>query len=166
MPMKTLSSKPKMGPFLPAAHLVGGKPLRRGLVIKASASSFPALVGGDSVGLLERCFVAPPALGGSDSASVSSAVSVGPVMKGQYGSLGSVTLEKGKLDMSQKQSKGTAIGGGGGDIRRKINRGGGDGGDNDYFDDFDDGDEGDEGGLFRRRKFLEEVGLLMHILNH
>lgn len=105
MPMKTLSSKPKMGPFLPAAHPVGGKPLRRGLVIKASASSFPALVEGDAVGLLERCFVAPPALGGSDSASVSSAVSVSPVMKGQYGSLGSVTLEKGKLDMSQKQSK-------------------------------------------------------------
>lgn len=56
-----------------------------------------------------------------------------------------------------------AVGGGGGDIGKKINHGGGDGGDDggdddDYFDDWDDGDEGDEGGLFRRRKFLEEVG--------
>lgn len=56
----------------------------------------------------------------------------------------------------------TAIGGGGGDIGKKINHGGGDGGDDDgddddYYDEFDDGDEGDEGGLFRRRKFLEEV---------
>ncbi|PKI74832.1 hypothetical protein CRG98_004604 [Punica granatum] len=55
-----------------------------------------------------------------------------------------------------------ATGGGGGDIGKKINYGGGDGGDDDgddddYFDDFDDGDEGDEGGLFRRRKFLEEL---------
>ena len=46
------------------------------------------------------------------------------------------------------------IGGGGGDIGKKINHGGGDGGDDDgddddYFDDFDDGDEGDEGGLNR-----------------
>ena len=42
-------------------------------------------------------------------------------------------------------------GGGGGDIGKKINHGGGDGGDDDgddddYFDDFDDGDEGDETG--------------------
>lgn len=29
----------------------------------------------------------------------------GPVMKGQYGAFGAVTLEKGKLDMTQKQSK-------------------------------------------------------------
>ena len=63
----------------------------------------------------------------------------------------------------------TAIGGGGGDIGKKINHGGGDGGDDDgddddYFDDFDDGDEGDEGGLFRRRKFLEEVKILLYAL--
>lgn len=56
----------------------------------------------------------------------------------------------------------TAIGGGGGDIGKRINHGGGDGGDDDgddddYFDNFDDGDEGDEGGLFRRRRLLEEV---------
>lgn len=57
-----------------------------------------------------------------------------------------------------------ATGGGGGDIGKKINHGGGDGGDDDgddddYFDDFDDGDEGDEGGLFRRRILLQEVNL-------
>lgn len=61
----------------------------------------------------------------------------------------------------------TAIGGGGGDIGKRINNGGGDGGDDDgddddYFDDFDDGDEGDEGGLFRRRMFLEEVGNILY----
>ena len=52
----------------------------------------------------------------------------------------------------------TAIGGGGGDIGKKINHGGGDvdGDEDDYFVDFDDGDEGDGGGLCRRQKFLEE----------
>lgn len=102
MPIKTLASKPKVGPFLPVVHPVADKMCRRGLVLRASASSSSAQVGGDSVGLLERCFVAPPTPGGSDSAS---AVMVAPVMKGQYGALGSVTLEKGKLDMSQKQSQ-------------------------------------------------------------
>ena len=58
-----------------------------------------------------------------------------------------------------------ATGGGGGDIGKKINHGGGDGGDDDgdddsYFDDFDDGDEGDEGGLFRRRIVFQEVKAL------
>lgn len=55
-----------------------------------------------------------------------------------------------------------AIGGGGGNIGKSINFGGGDGGDDDgddddYFDEFDDGDEGDDGGLFRRRIILPEV---------
>uniref|UniRef100_A0A7N2R425 Uncharacterized protein n=1 Tax=Quercus lobata TaxID=97700 RepID=A0A7N2R425_QUELO len=55
----------------------------------------------------------------------------------------------------------TAIGGGVGDIGKKINHGGGDGGeddgdDDDYFDDFVDGDEGDEGGLFRRHAVLNK----------
>lgn len=86
-------------------------------------------------------------------------------MKGQYGSLGSVTLEKSKLDLSQKQMKSSpelAVGGGGGDIGKKNFHGGGDGGDDggdddDYFDDFDEGDEGDEDGLFRRRLVLQEL---------
>ncbi|CAK7357028.1 unnamed protein product [Dovyalis caffra] len=126
--------------------------------IKCASSSFssscPAIDGGgDSVAMLERCFLASPK------------GDFGPLMKGKFGSLGAVTLEKGKLDMSQKQSQSTpevAVGGGGGDIGKHINHGGGDGGDDDgddddYFDDFDDGDEGDEGGLFRRRMFLEEL---------
>ncbi|KAG7976270.1 hypothetical protein I3843_06G141000 [Carya illinoinensis] len=146
----------KMSPFSPVAHPVAGKLSRRGLVVKGSASSSLAFLEGDSFGLLERCFAAPLAF---------SKVMASPVMKGQYGSLGSVTLEKGKLDLSKKQSQSspeTAIGGGGGDIGKKINHGGGDGGDDDgddddYFDDFDDGDEGDEGGLFRRRRLLEEL---------
>ena len=64
-----------------------------------------------------------------------------------------VELERSKLDLLQKQSRlspETAIGGGGGDINKKINIGGDDGGD-------DDGDEGDEGGLFRRRLVLKEL---------
>ena len=62
----------------------------------------------------------------------------------------------------------TAIGGGGGDIGKKINHGGGDvDGDedeDDYFGDFDDDDEGDGKGLFRRQKFLEEVIILKYAL--
>lgn len=126
--------------------------------MRASSS---ALVDGDSVALLERCFLADSASVPSSSASAMPL----PVMKGKYGSFGAVTLEKSKLDLSQKQSRlspETAIGGGGGDIGKRINNGGGDGGDDDgddddYFDDFDDGDEGDEGGLFRRRLVLEEL---------
>lgn len=54
-----------------------------------------------------------------------------------------------------------STGGGGGDIGKKINHGGGDGGDDggdddSYFNEFDDGDEGDDG-LFRRRLILQEV---------
>lgn len=86
----------KMSPFSPVAHPVAGKLSRRGLVVKGSASSSLAFLEGDSFGLLERCFAAPLAF---------SKVMASPVMKGQYGSLGSVTLEKGKLDLSKKQSQ-------------------------------------------------------------
>lgn len=114
--------------------------------------------GNESVRFLERCFQA--------ACSSSSSGDVGPVMKGKYGALGSVTLEKSKLDLSSpqksKSSPELSTGGGGGDIGKRISHGGGDGGDDDgddddYFDDFDDGDEGEEGGLFRRRMFLEEL---------
>ncbi|KAL2968804.1 hypothetical protein AAZX31_15G045500 [Glycine max] len=109
----------------------------------------------DSTVHLERCFNAP----------VSSHLPSISMKGGQYGAFGAVTLEKSKLDLSQKQTSFSPeldIGGGGGDIGKKINHGGGDGGDDDgddddYFDDFDDGDEGDEGGLFRRRILFEET---------
>lgn len=86
-------------------------------------------------------------------------------MKGKYGALGAVTLEKSKLDMSQKQTKSSpelSTGGGGGGIGKINKHGGGDGGDDDgddddYFDDFDDGDEGGDDGLFRRRIVLQEL---------
>ncbi|PON73661.1 Protein RETICULATA-related [Parasponia andersonii] len=164
MPMNAqVPAKPKALTSLPVPKLLGGtqqmaipitQKLRRGLAVKASCSSSSAVE--DSMALLERCFAAAP----------DSAPSLGPVMKDKYGALGAVTLEKGKLDLSQKQSRSspeTAIGGGGGDIGKKISHGGGDGGDDDggddddYFDEFDDGDEGDDGGLFRRRMFLEEL---------
>ncbi|XP_043706356.1 protein RETICULATA-RELATED 1, chloroplastic-like [Telopea speciosissima] len=130
----------------------------------------PALVDGDFAVHLERCFRLSPAesnsgFPSSSTSSSSLSVMIAPVMKTQYGALGTVTLEKSKLDLSQKQSKSspeTAIGGGGGGIGKKINFGGGDGGDDggdddDYMGDFDDGDEGDEGGLFRMRSVFEEL---------
>lgn len=92
-------------------------------------------------------------------------VSMGPVMKKGYSSLGGVTLEKAKLDLSQTSktfTPQTADGDGGGDIGKKNSHGGGDGGDDggdddDYFGDFDEGDDGDEGGFFRRRTVFQEV---------
>nr|XP_019708176.1 protein RETICULATA-RELATED 1, chloroplastic [Elaeis guineensis] len=118
---------------------------------------------------LERCFAAspdsdPPSCSSSSSSLLVSGV-MAPVMKGQYGAFGAVTLEKSKLDLSQKTTQSsaeTATGGGGGDIGKKNFHGGGDGGDDggdddDYFDDFDEDDEGDEGGLFRRRLVLQEL---------
>ncbi|KGN47925.1 protein RETICULATA-RELATED 1, chloroplastic [Cucumis sativus] len=157
--------------WLPAVVKLGPSYRNRAvLVVKAFTASPPSSSSsgvsyGDSISFLERCFETsfPPA--GVDPSLAVSSSSFGPVMKGKYGAFGAVTLEKSKLDLSQKQSKSSpelAIGGGGGDIGKKINHGGGDGGDDDgddddYYDEFDDGDEGDEGGLFRRRKFLEEL---------
>ncbi|KAB5574389.1 hypothetical protein DKX38_001583 [Salix brachista] len=66
------------------------------------SSSCPTIDGGgDSVAGLERFFLAPsaPALNSSPKGDF------GPVMKGKFGSLGSVTLEKSKLDLTQKQSQ-------------------------------------------------------------
>ncbi|KAF2319756.1 hypothetical protein GH714_018562 [Hevea brasiliensis] len=167
---KTLPLKPSLPPIpqlcprqqLPVVQPVTCK-LRRNLVIKCSSPSI--IDGGESVAALERCFLAPDAAPVDLGSASSSRGEFGPVMKGKYGAFGAVTLEKGKLDLSQKESKispEVALGGGGGDIGKKINHGGGDGGDDDgddddYFDDFDDDDEGDDGGLFRRRKFLEEL---------
>lgn len=123
----------------------------------------PPMADGDTIAHLERCFMESPSA--TDLPSSSSSREFGPVMKGQYGAFGAVTLEKSKLDMSQKQTKSSpelAIGGGSGNNGKKINNGGGDGGDDggdddDYFDDFDDGDEGVEGGLFRRRMLFQEL---------
>ncbi|CAN6862447.1 unnamed protein product [Brassica oleracea] len=161
-------------PCLPIPRSTAALPckLRRVSFVRASSSSLIESVG-DSVSGLERCFQLPFS---GDSSPSSSSISISassspsaqmcPVMKGgKFGSVGAVTLEKGKLDMTQKKVESSpeiATGGGGGDIGKKINFGGGDGGDDDgddddYFDEFDDDDDGDEGGLFRRRMFLAEV---------
>ncbi|KAF6147696.1 hypothetical protein GIB67_003027 [Kingdonia uniflora] len=135
-------------------------------VIEASSSS--SVVDGDSIASLERCFLATPSIADapSPSSSASTPVMYAPVMKGKYGAIGGVTLEKSKLDLSSKQqlrsSPEVATGGGGGDIGKRISHGGGDGGDDggdddDYFGDFDDFEEGDEGGFFRRRLVLQEL---------
>lgn len=84
--------------------MVPGKQARRNLRIKcAAASSSSSIIdgGGNSVAALERCFLAPaaPAV---DSGTIGE---FGPVMKGKYGAFGAVTLEKGKLDLSQKESQ-------------------------------------------------------------
>jgi len=73
-------------------------------------------------------------------------------MAGMKGSMGGVTLERSKLDLSQKvqtsEPKLSNDGGGGG-IGNKVVNGGGGGGDDDDDDDyfnFEDGDgEGDDG---------------------
>uniref|UniRef100_A0A1J3IA14 Protein RETICULATA-RELATED 1, chloroplastic n=1 Tax=Noccaea caerulescens TaxID=107243 RepID=A0A1J3IA14_NOCCA len=159
-------------PCLPIPRPIATLPckLRRGFIVRASSSSLIDSVG-ESVSGLERCLLMPSSLelGPSSSASFSVAASgarMSPVMKGgKFGSVGAVTLEKGKLDMTQKKVESSpelATGGGGGDIGKKINFGGGDGGDDDgdddnYFDEFDDDDDGSEGGLFRRRMFLAEL---------
>ncbi|OVA10427.1 Protein of unknown function DUF3411 [Macleaya cordata] len=173
IPNKTLSSHhpnplPLLSPIsipLRSPSLNLSRKFRKRLTIKGSSSLVEG--GGDAIATLERCFSISPDSEASSSSSSSSSSSVmsAPVMKGQYGAFGAVTLEKGKLDMTKPETKSspeTAIGGGGGDIGKKINHGGGDGGDDggdddDYFGDFDDGDEGDEGGLFRRRLVLQEL---------
>lgn len=69
--------------------------------IRASSS----VVEGDSIAGLERCFQASPPVDCPTSTAGSPVMFV-PVMKGgKYGSVGAVTLEKSKLDMSQKQTK-------------------------------------------------------------
>ncbi|KAK3225937.1 hypothetical protein Dsin_005799 [Dipteronia sinensis] len=113
-------------PTLPVPRLGSSQPMagtlwRKTLTVTCSSSSSLIDGGNHSKVVLERCFKAPSALPSG------STVEFGPVMKGQFGSLGAVTLEKGKLEMSQKQSESSP------DSR------------------------GDEGGLFRRRKFLEEL---------
>ncbi|XP_009630601.1 uncharacterized protein LOC107780410 [Nicotiana tabacum] len=156
-----LSSKPLLPPSLCRPSLFAGKVRKTNVVIiKATAS--PA-VDGDPMAVLERCFQASPSL----DSPASSSVMYAPVMKGgKYGAFGATTLEKSKLDLTQqKQTRSSpelSTGGGGGNMGKNLNHGGGDGGDDggdddDYFDDFDDGDEGDEGGLFRRRMILQEL---------
>lgn len=70
----------------------------RSFVVKASSS---VVVDDDAIEGLERCFV-----NDSSSATSSSGVLYGPVMKGgQFGAFGATTLEKSKLDLTQKQTK-------------------------------------------------------------
>ncbi|XP_073065826.1 uncharacterized protein [Primulina eburnea] len=159
MPLAPIHKTLTLLPPATLYRLPGSSQRKCVLTIKASSS---AVVDGDAVARLERCFLASPPV--TDAPS-SSAPDFGPVMKGQYGAFGAVTLEKSKLDLTQKQTKSSpelSTGGGGGNIGKGLSHGGGDGGDDggdddDYFDNFDEGDEGDEGGLFRRRMILGEL---------
>lgn len=91
-------------PCLPIPRPLATLPckLRRGFV--RASSSF--LVD-DSISGLERCLQLPSGveLGPSSSGSFSASTQMCPVMKGKFGSVGAVTLEKGKLDMTQKISE-------------------------------------------------------------
>lgn len=160
IPNKSFFTKPTILPMINSYPIALKS--RNVLYIRDSLSPPPPAVDGDSsIVHLERCLVADS----SNSSSPSPSAMLSPTMKGQYGAFGAVTLEKSKLDMTQKQTQSSpelATGGGGGDIGKKVNFGGGDGGDDggdddDYFDDFEDGDEGDEGGLFRRRIVFPEL---------
>ncbi|XP_021727388.1 protein RETICULATA-RELATED 1, chloroplastic-like [Chenopodium quinoa] len=165
LPKKSIFTKPTILPMI-SSYPIAGKS-RKTLFIRDFLSSTPSPVDGDSsIGHLERCLgVSSAPSDSSASATSSSSGMFAPSMKGKYGAFGAVTLEKSKLDMTQKQTLSSpelATGGGGGDIGKRINNGGGDGGDDggdddDYFDDFDDGDEGDDGGIFRRRIVLQEL---------
>ncbi|THU46617.1 hypothetical protein C4D60_Mb09t06810 [Musa balbisiana] len=112
---------------------------------RIAASGVPLLP--DCRGALARSFSLSPEVGPpSCSSSAATSGVVMPVMKaGKYGAFGSVTLEKSKLDLSQKTTRPspeTAVGGGDGDIGKKNFHGGDD---DDFFDDFDEKDDGDEG---------------------
>ncbi|KVI01761.1 Protein of unknown function DUF3411 [Cynara cardunculus var. scolymus] len=97
---KTLSSAPS-NPLLPASSYRVLPLCRKGLVVRNSS----AIVDGEAMAGLERCFRISPSECPPSSSSAS-APSHGPVMKGgQYGAFGAVTLEKSKLDTTQKQTK-------------------------------------------------------------
>eukprot|EP00262_Sarcandra_glabra_P006398 TRINITY_DN1865_c2_g1_i4.p1 TRINITY_DN1865_c2_g1~~TRINITY_DN1865_c2_g1_i4.p1 ORF type:complete len:525 (-),score=91.26 TRINITY_DN1865_c2_g1_i4:170-1744(-) len=168
MPLNSHLSHKTLSPSSPPLCCPSNPPRWRSRRVR----NIRAVVDVDPRETLERCFRNSPEFdAGSAAAALSSGstssapVLLAPVMKGKHGAFGAVTLEKSKLDMSQKTFKSspeTAIGGGGGDIGKKNFHGGGDGGDDggdddDYYGDFEEGDEGDEGGLFRRRLILQEL---------
>ncbi|KAF7109695.1 hypothetical protein CFC21_109909 [Triticum aestivum] len=142
----------------PPARLVRLPRTRLRVAAVSSSSSPPSRCDRDrdrAAAGLERCLAATPA-----------PASAPPEMKGgrQRGSFGAATLQKAKLDLSQKRLKGVqpelATGGGGGHNGKRIGYGGGnsgddDGDDDDYFEDSDDGDE--ESGFFRRRIIIQEL---------
>ncbi|KAL6517699.1 hypothetical protein OROMI_033400 [Orobanche minor] len=146
-------------PIVPSTN---SKLCRCYLTIRASSS---AVVDGDSIASLDRFQLSRPAVDAPSWTSCNSITS-GPVMKGKYGSISTVTLEKSEMKLKRKKptiNPELSTDGGGGDMGNGLIHGGGDGGsggdggdDDDYFDNFDEGDEGDEGGLFRRRLVLGE----------
>ncbi|XP_019084824.1 PREDICTED: uncharacterized protein LOC104770557 [Camelina sativa] len=104
--MSVVAPKPlsPLKPCLPIPRPLPNLPckLRRGFV--RASSSF--LVD-DSVSGLERCLQLPTGveLRPSSSGSFSASTQMCLMMKGNFGSVGAVTLEKGKLDMTLKISE-------------------------------------------------------------
>ncbi|KAL0718210.1 hypothetical protein Bca4012_067532 [Brassica carinata] len=109
MVFQSVVAAPK--PCSPTPRSISNPPckLRRGNFVRASSSSSLIDSVGDSVSGLERCLQLP--FSGDSAPSSSSSISASspsaqmcPVMKGgKFGSVGAVTLEKGKLDMTQKK---------------------------------------------------------------
>ena len=99
-------------PSLPIPRPIATLPckLRRSCSIRASSSSSLIDSVGDSVSGLERCLQLQfsGGSGTSSSGSASPSAQMCPEMKGgKFGSVGAVTLEKGKLDMTQKKVEST-----------------------------------------------------------
>ncbi|KAM7252419.1 hypothetical protein ACFE04_024302 [Oxalis oulophora] len=103
-PSKSLSLKPSPPiPRLTPPHSILRR--RNFLLIKSSSSSpltdsSSSAAGGVS---LERCYASPAHA--AHTLPVVTCPEFGPVMKKDYGAFGAVTLEKGKLDTSQKQEQ-------------------------------------------------------------
>ncbi|EHA8589442.1 putative protein RETICULATA-RELATED 1, chloroplastic [Cocos nucifera] len=105
---------PHHRPLLPPAC-----PRKYRLAVRASAAAAPApaptpeaMPGAVEPGqwdALERCFASSPDFDrpscSSSSSSLLASGVMAPVMKGQYGAFGAVTLEKSKLDLSQKTTQ-------------------------------------------------------------
>lgn len=76
--------------------------MRLAVAASAAATPSPGALDPGELEALERCFSSSP---DSGPPSVSSGASLGPVMKKDYGAFGAVTLEKSKLDLSQKTTR-------------------------------------------------------------
>lgn len=72
----------------------------------AASVAVPAPVESDSRDMLERCFSQSPESGPPSCSATAASGAAAPVMKGgKYGAFGATTLEKSKLDMSQKTTR-------------------------------------------------------------
>lgn len=102
IPNKSIFTKFTIFPII-SCHSIGGKSRKStSLYIRDSVSPVPTVDWESSIAHLERCLVVPSE---SQSSTSSGSAIFAPTMKGKFGSMGAVTLEKSKLDMTQKQTR-------------------------------------------------------------